>query len=34
MDKANAEKKIEEGKSIIGKIGKVKYEMARNRPLE
>ena len=26
--------KIEEGKSIIEKIGKVKYEMARDRPLQ
>lgn len=28
------EKKIEEGKEIITKAGKLKYEMARDRPLE
>ena len=31
---ARAEEKINEGKAIIEKISKLKYEMARDRPLE
>ncbi|KAJ3486942.1 hypothetical protein NLI96_g3894 [Meripilus lineatus] len=33
-EKSKVEEKIEEGKAIISKISQVKYEMARNRPLE
>lgn len=33
-EKARVEKKIEEGRGIIEQISKLKYEMARDRPLE
>ncbi|OJT12343.1 hypothetical protein TRAPUB_11118 [Trametes pubescens] len=33
-EKATIEEIITEGKAIIGLVGQVKYDMARNRPLE
>ena len=32
-EKASVEEIIEEGKGIISKVGQVKYDMARDRPL-